>query len=821
MKSLFTLALFLAFYITTVAQDIIFVDSSNTGTQDGQSWSTAYTSIQQAIDLASLGDTIFVAKGTYYPSVGLAGSADPRDKSFLIPSGICLFGGFVGNESVLSDRSIDSTTLHITNKTLLSGDIGTANDVSDNSYHVIVSVLSSNSTTFDGFTISHGNADGLDSIEVNGIHIYRNYGGGISLANSDLNLKNCVIRDNTSSRGGGGLNNYESDPNIEANTFYMNSVVWNNDQDPMSGGGAIRNDASDPSIYLTTFSNNDCYSAQGGGAIRNVNASNPIINDSRIRSNTTTFGGDGGAGIYNALESAPTISNSRFIANYTPEQGGAIYNDNSLPVISNCLFQYNIGNGGAGAIESDGGSHMSLTNCKFISNTTDQDGGALQNWKSSPQISDCLFDGNQADGDGGAIFNYTQCNPWIENSIFRNNSCYGNGGAIYNRRDCSPIITQVLIYDNYAGIDGGGVYTVTSNSAPCSPIATNVTIVHNEAGNSGGGAFDDGLGDSRLKNSIVLGNSAPNNNEIDAPAASATTNVFYCIIGDEYYTFGSNLPTTYSGDVFVDPTNDDFHLATNSPGINTGDSSVFSTSAIPDISHIEHDFDGKSRLIGSNVDLGVYETCEGNLESYETAERCHEFYWTIIDSTFRESVFYTDTVQTNHGCDSIIHLTLTLSDIDAGVIHDLHFSLAAIPSGATSYQWLNCDQGMAPIYNQTQELFSPENSGNYAVIVGIDSCTDTSECRYISLIGINGIENPNNLKVYPNPSTANQITIEGEINSGTDIKILDISGRLVITAIAEGHKTRVDVSGLKAGTYVISVTSLDELIQTKRLVITR
>lgn len=807
MKSL-TLFIFLSsIWITTHAQSIIYVDATNTGSQNGQSWSTAYSDLQDAISASSAGDSIFVANGEYYPSIGLAGSTDPRDRAFLIPTGVALFGGFVGNESSITDRSLDSMSLHVTNRTRLSGDIGTLNDDSDNCYHVVVSILSSNSTLVDGFTISDANANGQDSIVVNGVDIFRKYGGGLNLTTSFLTLANCVVRDNVASRGGGGINNNDSDPNIENSTFYSNSVIWNDDQDPNSGGGAMRNDASHPNIYQTTFHGNDCYAAQGGGAIRNENASNPTIDHSRIRDNSTTFGGDGGAGMYNATGSAPNISNCRFLSNYTQEQGGAMYNDNSTPIVSNSLFQSNIGAGGAGAIESDGGSHMELLNCEFFSNSTDGDGGALQNWKSSPSINDCLFVGNHADGDGGAIFNYNECSPWISNSTFRNNSCDENGGAIYNRRDCNPVLTQLLIYDNYAGMDGGGIYTVMSNNAPCSPIATNVTIVRNEAGNSGGGAFDDGMGSSRLKNSIVLGNIAQSNNEIDAPAASAATNVFYSIIGTEYYTFGSNAPTTYSGSVFIDPNNDDFHLSSSSPGINTGDSIYYASSATPDLSAITEDMDGNPRVMGSNIDLGVYEVCPDTL---------------IPEVSI--SVAPSDSV-----ADSTI----------------VTFSSNANVTSITQYQWLKngtaisgatdsayvaqanvdfVDGDLISLKMESNQQCAVANAITFSneiemMVYAIADTTDTTNND--TIIGIWENSNTAAFHLYPNPTNYGILTIETDEDQVFKVSIFELTGRMVFTETASARIHQVNVSNLQPSTYAVSVKQSDGSVSTKRLIITR
>ena len=80
-NNLLVLVFFISF--TTIqlsAQTSIYVDSSSTALiPDGLSWSTAFDSLQHAINVASEGDTIWVAKGTYTPSVDTAGTASPKD----------------------------------------------------------------------------------------------------------------------------------------------------------------------------------------------------------------------------------------------------------------------------------------------------------------------------------------------------------------------------------------------------------------------------------------------------------------------------------------------------------------------------------------------------------------------------------------------------------------------------------------------------------------------------------------------------------------------------------------------------------------------
>lgn len=594
------------------SQSILYVDSSITGLQDGTSWATAFSDLQAAIDESATGDTIFVAQGTYYPTEIAGSSSDPRDKAFVFTVQTRIFGGFDGTEASLSERSTDSVSLHVTNRTTLSGDLGVLNDTSDNAYHVVLSLNGQFSSVIDGFEITDGNASGSGTNSI-GLHsIYRNAGGGINSWGSNATFSNCVVQQNYAKRCGAGMNNTTAGPVVTNCSFIENTVTGTFSQNQNGGGAGMRNDGSNVTISNCYFIGNETYTNQGGGAIRNENSTISWLTDVIIKGNHAEDG-DGGGGIYNASNSAPILNNVSFINNTTTNQGGAMYNDNSISVVSGSLFLNNHADGGAGAIECDGGSDMELTNCQFIDNSTNSDGGAIQNWFSSPVISHCLFDGNNASGDGGAILNYNNCSPLITSSTFVGNSCDGNGGAIYNRRNSNPILTQLLIYDNYAGNLGGGIYSVMSNGGPCSPIATNLTITENSAGVSGGGAFDDGEGDSRLRNSILYNNTAPVNEEVDAPASSAITNLFYVIIGNEFYTTGVNPPSVVSGQVFLDANSDDFRLANMSAGLNIGDSSFYATSAIPDISNVVTDLEGNVRVMGTNIDLGVYEVCTDTL----------------------------------------------------------------------------------------------------------------------------------------------------------------------------------------------------------------
>ena len=66
---LFILLASLCFLSFETQATVIFVDYSSSGTNTGASWTNAFTTLQPALNAASAGDSIFIAEGTYKPTL--------------------------------------------------------------------------------------------------------------------------------------------------------------------------------------------------------------------------------------------------------------------------------------------------------------------------------------------------------------------------------------------------------------------------------------------------------------------------------------------------------------------------------------------------------------------------------------------------------------------------------------------------------------------------------------------------------------------------------------------------------------------------------
>jgi hypothetical protein len=394
--------------------NLLYVDASATGANNGTSWANAYTDLQDALR-AIVSGKIWVAEGIYYP-----GESGERDAAFHLKSNVSIYGGFPLGGGVFEDRD---PTIFVT---VLSGDIdrndpvdadGVVTDTDgisgNNSYHVVQIIETDESAVLDGFVITAGNADFPT------IHTFDTFGGGMSVMNASPSLANLVFSGNKAEpeyHGGGGMFNWYSDPRLTHIIFYHNSA---------GGGGGMYNHGSNPVLTDVVFIENTAIS---GAGMNNYEGSNPTLDQVIFQGNTAALNAGGMA---NDLTSNPVLDHVSFIENSTRDYGGGIGNFGGSPRLTDVEFIGNSAKEGGGMYNGLSGK-PDMTNVTFFENTARTLGGGMANNDSSPVLVNVTFSANRAGEYGGGMCNfYTSSRPLLTNVTFTGNKA-PHGSAICN-----------------------------------------------------------------------------------------------------------------------------------------------------------------------------------------------------------------------------------------------------------------------------------------------------------------------------------------------------------------------------------------------------
>ena len=192
------------------------------------------------------------------------------------------------------------------------------------------------------------------------------------------------------------------------------------------------------------------------------------------------------------------------------------------------------------------------------------------------------------------------------------------------------------------------------------------------------------------------------------------------------------------------------------------------------------------------------------LLSTQTASACDSYTWPATGSTYTASGAYTTTLTNAAGCDSTLTLNLTIYTLAASISASAN-TLTATPAGAT-YQWLDCNNGYAPVNGATGQVFSPASSGAFAVLVTQNGCSDTSACESVVLTGALAGASLPEITLYPNPSEGLVYLDLGQVLPNGRITLLDLAGKQVQESQFESRQQmQLDLRAQAAGIYFLQI----------------
>ena len=148
------------------------------------------------------------------------------------------------------------------------------------------------------------------------------------------------------------------------------------------------------------------------------------------------------------------VSGSCFIGNNASVDGGAIYWLGANGAVSDSIFTGNNASNNGGAICWNGDNGAVSGSC-FTGNNATYDGGAICWYGANGAVSGSSFIGNNANWDGGAIKWYGD-NGVVSGSSFTGNHAIADGGAIlwYSDNGANGAVSDCIFLNNTAGAWG-------------------------------------------------------------------------------------------------------------------------------------------------------------------------------------------------------------------------------------------------------------------------------------------------------------------------------------------------------------------------------
>ncbi|MFZ0826472.1 MAG: PKD domain-containing protein [Verrucomicrobiia bacterium] len=400
---------------------VLYVDSNSSNPESPYAgWSTAASSIQDAIDAASDGDQVLVTNGVYQTG------------------GEVVYGALTNRVAV--NKAVTVRSVNGPATTVIRGYQDTNTITGDDAVRC---VYMTNGAILSGFTLTNG-ATLYDQFESLDDHLYS--GGGVyceslaavvsnciitSCSASDTGggatggtLNNCILTNSSSFLGGGAGDNTLNHCVLAGNSAFYGGGIYNSLADTCRFAGNSGNTGG--GAYYCTLTN--C-SLTANSAPYSGGADTCTLNSCTLTGNSASYAGAVGSS---------TVNNCALAANTALLNGGGA--DNCT--LSNCTLTGNSALNGGGAESSD------LIQCSLIANTATNNGGGAD----GGQLNNCTLTGNSAVNAGGGA----NAGALNNCALTGNDAGYGGGAEGSTLNNCT--------LTGNSAVTGGGADSSTLNN---------------------------------------------------------------------------------------------------------------------------------------------------------------------------------------------------------------------------------------------------------------------------------------------------------------------------------------------------------------------
>ena len=159
------------------------------------------------------------------------------------------------------------------------------------------------------------------------------------------------------------------------------------------------------------------------------------------------------------------------------------------------------------------------------------------------------------------------------------------------------------------------------------------------------------------------------------------------------------------------------------------------------------------------------------------------------------------------GCTgTTIYTSVVVNPLPSDSVFISGTTLSAFESNAV-YQWIDCSSDTW-IPNETQQNFTPPQSGTYAVMVTTGACVDTSVCIAVIITSIHDLETGLEVWISPNPTTGLTRIELNHLVDDLNLRVYNAAGQLIqATDFNNTRMAALDLSAFPTGWYLIQINA--------------
>lgn len=302
------------------------------------------------------------------------------------------------------------------------------------------------------------------------------------------------------------------------------------------------------------------------------------------------------------------------------------------------------------------------------------------------------------------------------------------------------------------------------------------------------------------------------------------------IAGDRFY-ISVDVAPGYSTQIFSSNQNYNLFLAkygqcdSQVTDINAivceGEAYIYNNTAYYEGSHVVYELNAEG--CDNVVNLNITETAPEEINY--TIYSCESEVVTYEGNVITETGDYNFEWYNNQGClDSSVSVYAYFVNIPVlGVVsggNNNYVYFLSSPSTATAqYSLVNCENNQV-VQQGNYIYYTADQEGSYYLtydlsISGQAVCSGQTEC--LNTDGTVNVEESltvEEIKIFPNPAKANgEINVSSNGVNAENIKVFDVSGKLVFSLKAYQENTKIDISNLNSGVYFMEVETSEGLFK--------